>query len=91
MEMALIGGTELAFVYAVDVSVYVDVLLLSSLATTAPRLRSGWWIARSAVARFISRLSKPRPRSRRKKPAAPRRGVPVNDDGPARIMSALAA
>lgn len=90
-SLALIGGTELAIAYAVDMSVYADALLLSYLAGAAVRLRNGWWVARPALGRLASAIARPRARARRTKPAARRPDAASNDDDPAWILPAMRA
>jgi len=89
--IAMIGGTELAIAYAADMSIYADVVLLGYLASATTRLRSGWWIIRSTVTRAVAPLCGRKPRSRRKRCAAPRRESAANDDGPARTNALRAA
>ncbi len=81
-SLAALGSAEVAMLYAVDLSLYVDAVLVTSLSAFAASIKSGW-------ARFVRgagrRLRGHRrgTRSRRVRTPQGRRRAPSNDDEPA--------
>ncbi|MFN3388882.1 MAG: hypothetical protein ACK40O_08100 [Allosphingosinicella sp.] len=53
--LVLIGSAELALAYAVDLSLYADAVLATTLAAAAARVRTVWWTCRSTAARIRRR------------------------------------
>lgn len=73
---------ELAWMLALDSSLYLDLLVAVGLASTLRTARSGWSVVRTAVGRVTSAIrARPRPRQARRVVAPPRA---ANDDGETR-------
>ncbi len=81
--LALMGSAELALAYAVDMSIYYDAAVATSLAAAATFFRNAWASFTSAVARLVRPLATARSRARKKRPAAAPRKSASNDDDPA--------
>lgn len=79
-SLAAVGAADAVLLYAVDLSLYADAVLMTSLAAAGLSLRRGW-------AAFVHRLVGTRrglPRQRSRRVRAPSRGVAAaaNDDDP---------
>ena len=73
---------ELAWVLALDSSLYLDLILTVGSASVLRATRTGWSVARTSIRQSTRRVGA-RPRARRTpRPAAP--GRAANDDGEAR-------
>jgi hypothetical protein len=79
-SLAAFGSAEIAMLYAVDLSLYVDAVVVTSLSAFAASLKSGW----GAFIRGAGRTLRFRPgkRSRRVR-AAHKANTASNDDEPA--------
>jgi type IV secretory pathway VirB6-like protein len=77
-SLALLGSVDLAMLYAVDLSLYLDAAIAVSAAAAAASLRARWTSVKALLRAPLRRKTRrpARPRSRRSRPL-PRTG---NDD-----------
>lgn len=85
-SLAAVGAADAVMLYAADLSLYADAVLMTSLSAAGLSLRRGWT---AFVHRAIgSRRGSPRPRSRRVRVPSGRGSTAANDDDPARAAEA---
>ncbi len=90
-SMAVLGA-DLALVYAVDLSIYADAVVATTIAASAARMKSLWWRSKDKAARLATFIRKPRQRAARSRARTSRaRNSPGNDDDPAAVWVACAA
>lgn len=90
-SLALLGSAELAMAYAVDMSIYADAVLATTIASAVTRLKGPWWAFKDGLVRLVGGLSRPRLRSRSTKSAILRSNKTSNDNDPDGAWLAYAA
>jgi hypothetical protein len=85
-SLAALGSAEVAMLYAVDLSLYADAVLMTSLSAIGVSLRKGWTAL--LVRMGGSKQRRPRARSRSTRASRSRLGTPSNDDEPAWAVKA---
>jgi hypothetical protein len=85
-SLAALGSAEIGMLYAVDLSLYAEAVLMTSLSAVGLSLTKGW-------AAFVHRTlgsRRGRPRQRARRVRAPSSGVSpaANDDDPAEVAAA---
>jgi hypothetical protein len=91
-ELVLMFGSEFAWVYAGDLALYLDVLVMSFLVTAQVKIKSACRLACNIVSQRAQRLwSRVRTSSRETITRKPSRGAPDNDDDVASRTRKLAA
>jgi hypothetical protein len=84
-SLAAFGSAEVAMLYAVDLSLYAEAVLLTSMSAIGVSFRKGWaTLIRGAAVGL--RLRRPRQRARRVHKS--RAGAHSNDDEPAPALQA---
>ena len=78
-SLAAFGSAEIAMLYAVDLSLYAEAVMMTSLSAAAMSFKKGW----ATVVRGAGALRRPRQRSRRVRVPRSRVGTTANDDEPA--------
>jgi hypothetical protein len=81
-SLAAFGSAEVAMLYAVDLSLYAEAVMMTSLSAAAVSFKKGWGAVAGVVTRALH-LGHPRQRSRRVRVPRSRLGTPSNDDEPA--------
>lgn len=86
-SLALIGSAELALAYAVDLSIYYDAVIATSLAAASARLKSAWLFVKTRFIRLTGPLTRAR-RPRRPKTGDSRRRAANDDEDPRWLVEA---
>ena len=86
-SLAALGSAEIGMLYAVDLSLYVEAVLMTSLSVAGVSVKKAWNAFVSSAGAF--RPGRPRPRSRRARGAISKGTAASNDEGPA--WAAMAA
>lgn len=86
-SLAAFGSAEIGMLYAVDLSLYVEAVLVTSLSAAGASVRRAWATVVSSAG--VLRRGRPRPRSRRARASTGKKNTASNDDGPA--WAAMAA
>lgn len=84
-------GADMALVYAVDLSLYADAVVATTIAASAARMKSLWWRFTGSAARLSAAIRKPGQRAGRSRARTSRARKPCNDDDPAPLPVPLAA
>jgi hypothetical protein len=80
-SLAAFGSAEVAMLYAVDLSLYVEAVLVTSVSAAGLSLKTNWATLSRNAARALRR-GRPCQRSRRVRSAQSRVSVASNDDEP---------
>jgi hypothetical protein len=86
-SLAAFGSAEVAMIYAVDLSLYVEAVLVTSVSAAGLSLKTGWATATRNAALALRRR-RPRQRSRRVRSGKSRTSAASNDDEPDRASRA---